>query len=88
LQAATREVRLRVKRVLANLEPITQQHDPILTDPRAVWLDITLSNVELESVTLLMKRGVVAMSYHTAFALALVGVHDLRYASRAQFASR
>jgi hypothetical protein len=57
LLAVTREVRLRVERVLTNLEPITQQRDPILTDPRAVWLDITLSIVELESVTILMKRA-------------------------------
>jgi len=57
LLAATKEVRLRVERVLANLEPITQQRDPVLADPRAVWLDITLSIVELESVTILMKRA-------------------------------
>jgi DNA polymerase III epsilon subunit-like protein len=41
----------------ANLEPITQQRDPALPDPRAVWLDITLSIVELESATILMKRA-------------------------------
>jgi hypothetical protein len=46
-----------MERVLANLEPITQQRDPILADPRAVWLDVTLSIVELESVTILMKRA-------------------------------
>jgi hypothetical protein len=57
LVAATNEVRLRVERVLANLEPITQQRDPVLADPRAVWLDVTLSIVELESVTILMKRA-------------------------------
>jgi hypothetical protein len=57
LVAATREVRLRVERVLTNLEPITQQRDPILADARAVWLDVTLSIVELESVTILMKRA-------------------------------
>jgi hypothetical protein len=57
LLAATREVRLRVERVLTNLEPITQQRDPVLADPRAVWLDITLSIVELESATILMKRA-------------------------------
>jgi hypothetical protein len=57
LQAATKDVRARVERVLANLEPITQQRDPVLADPRAVWLDITLSIVELESVTILMKRA-------------------------------
>jgi hypothetical protein len=56
LQAVTREVRQRVERVLTNLEPIIQQRDPILADPRAIWLDITLGIVELESVTILMKR--------------------------------
>jgi hypothetical protein len=57
LPAATKEVRPRVERVLANLKPITQQRDPVLADPRAVWLDITLSIVELESITILMKRA-------------------------------
>jgi hypothetical protein len=57
LAAATKEVRLRVERVLTNLEPITQQRDPILADPRAVWLDVTLSIVELESAIILMKRA-------------------------------
>jgi hypothetical protein len=57
LLAATKEVRLRVERVLTNPEPITQQRDPILADPRAVSLDVTLSIVELESVTILMKRA-------------------------------
>jgi len=57
LVAATRDVRSRVERALTNLEPITQQRDPILADPRAVWLDVTLSIVELESITILMKRA-------------------------------
>jgi len=55
LLAATKEVRMRVDRVLT--EPITQQRDPILADPRAVWFDITLSIVESESATILMKRA-------------------------------
>jgi hypothetical protein len=57
LAATTKDVKLRIERVLANLEPITQQHDPILVDPRAVWLDITLSIVELESAIIIMKRA-------------------------------
>jgi hypothetical protein len=57
LVAASRDVRLRVERALTNLEPITQQRDPILADPRAVWLDVTLSILELESVIILMKRA-------------------------------
>jgi hypothetical protein len=51
LAATTKDIKLRIKRVLVTLEPITQQRDPILADSRAVWLDITLSIVELESVT-------------------------------------
>jgi hypothetical protein len=57
LAATTKDLKLRIERVLANLEPITQQHDPILADPRAVWLDITLSIVELESAIIIMKRA-------------------------------
>jgi hypothetical protein len=43
--------------VLVNLEPITQQRDPILTAPRAVWLDITPSIAGLEGFIILMERG-------------------------------
>ena len=57
LVVTTKELRLRVERVLANLEPITQQRDPILAYPRAVWLDITLSIHELEAAASLMKRA-------------------------------
>jgi hypothetical protein len=57
LEATTKDVRLRIERVLANLEPITQKRDPILADPRAVWLDITLSIVELESAVVVMKHA-------------------------------
>jgi hypothetical protein len=57
LEVTTKDVKLRIERVLANLEPITQKHDPILADPRAVWLDITLSIVELESAVAIMKHG-------------------------------
>src|SRR5262249_988607 len=57
LVATTKELRLRVERVLANLEPITQQRDPILADPPAVCLDITLRIHELEGAASLMKRA-------------------------------
>jgi hypothetical protein len=48
--------RARVERVLTNLEPITQDRDPVIQCPRAVWLDITLSIVELESAIGVMKQ--------------------------------
>jgi len=57
LAATTKEVKIRIERVLANLEPVTQQRDPILADPRSIWLDITLSIVELESAVIIMKRA-------------------------------
>ena len=46
LAATTKDTKLRIKHVLVNFEPITRQRDPILRDPCAVWLDITLSIVE------------------------------------------
>jgi hypothetical protein len=57
LAVATKDVKARIERVLANLEPITQQREPVLSDPRAVWLDITLSIHELEAVAAFMKRA-------------------------------
>jgi hypothetical protein len=57
LAVTTRDVKTRIERVLTNLEPITQQREPILSDPRAVWLDITLSIHELEAAATLMKRA-------------------------------
>ena len=54
---ATKDVKARIERVLASLEPITRQHEPILADPRAVWLDITLSIHELEAAAAFMKRA-------------------------------
>jgi hypothetical protein len=57
LAVTTKYIKLRIERVLANLEPISRQRDPILADPRAVWLDITLSIHELETAASLMKRA-------------------------------
>jgi hypothetical protein len=57
LVVTTKDLRLRIERVLANLEPITQERDPVLADPRAVWLDLTLSIHELETAASLMKRA-------------------------------
>jgi hypothetical protein len=57
LAVATKDVKARIERVLANLEPITRQREPVLSDPRAVWLDITLSIHELEAVAAFMKRA-------------------------------
>ena len=57
LVAATKDVKARIERVLTNLEPITQQRDPVPSDPRAVWLDVTLSIHELEAAVKVMKKA-------------------------------
>jgi hypothetical protein len=57
LAATTRDVKARVRRVIADLERIEQQRETLFSDPRAVWLDVTLSIHELEAVTSRMKRA-------------------------------
>ena len=57
LQAITKDVKARVERVIADLERIEQQRDPLFSDPRAVWLDVTLSIDELQAATAQLKRG-------------------------------
>jgi hypothetical protein len=57
LQAITKDVKARVGRVIADLERIEQQRDPLFSDPRAVWLDVTLSIMNLEAATAQLKRG-------------------------------
>ena len=56
LAATTRDVKARVRRVIADLKRIEQQRDALF-DPRAVWLDVTLSIHELEAATAQMKRA-------------------------------
>jgi hypothetical protein len=57
LAATTRDVKARVRRVIADLERIEQQRETLFSDPRAVWLDVTLSIHELEAATSQMKRA-------------------------------
>jgi hypothetical protein len=57
LQATTKDVKARVRRVIADLERIEQQRDPLFSDPRSVWLDVTLSIHELEAATTQLKRA-------------------------------
>jgi hypothetical protein len=57
LQATTKHVKARVRRVISDLERIEQQRDPLFSDPRAVWLEVTLSIHELEAATTQLKRA-------------------------------
>src|SRR6516162_431987 len=49
LQAVTRDVKARVRRVIGELEAIEQQQDPIFASPHDVFLELVLSIHELEA---------------------------------------
>lgn len=57
LAVTTRDVKARVRRVIGNLERIERQKGPLFSDPRGVWLDVTLSIHELEAATAQLKRA-------------------------------
>jgi hypothetical protein len=57
LAATTRDVKARVRRVIGDLERIEQQKGPLFSDPRGVWLEVTLSIHELEAATAQIKRA-------------------------------
>ena len=57
LQAVTRDVKDRVRRVSGGLEAIEQQKDPIFADPRDVFLELTLANHELEAAISKLRRA-------------------------------
>jgi NAD(P)-dependent dehydrogenase (short-subunit alcohol dehydrogenase family) len=44
LQAVTRDVKARVRRVIGELEAIERQQDPIFASPRDVFFELVLSN--------------------------------------------
>jgi NAD(P)-dependent dehydrogenase (short-subunit alcohol dehydrogenase family) len=44
LQAVTRDVKARVRRVIGELEAIERQQDPIFASPRGVFFELVLSN--------------------------------------------
>jgi hypothetical protein len=56
LQAVTRDVKVRVRRVIGELEAIEQQPDPIFASPRDVFLELVLSIHELEAATAKMRK--------------------------------
>jgi hypothetical protein len=57
LQAVTRDVKARVRRVIGELEAIEQQHDPIFASPRDVFLELVLSIHELEAAAAKMRQA-------------------------------
>ena len=57
LQAATRDVKDRVQRVIGELEAIEQHKDPIFTSPCDVFLELTLANHELEAAISKLRKA-------------------------------
>ena len=49
LLATTRDVKLRIRRVIGELEAIEQQQDPVFARPRDVFLDLHLAAHQLEA---------------------------------------
>jgi hypothetical protein len=57
LQAVTKDVKARVRRVIGELEAIEQQQDPIFTQPRDVYIDIDMAIHQLESAMSRMRAA-------------------------------
>jgi hypothetical protein len=57
LNAATADVKARVRRVIGDLEAIEQLKEPVLQDPRRVVLDLVLSVHQLESAIIRMRKA-------------------------------
>ena len=57
LQAVTRDVKARVRRVIGELEAIEQQQGPIFASPRDVFLELVLSIHELEAAAAKMRKA-------------------------------
>ena len=57
LQAVTRDVKARVRRVIGELEAIEQRQDPIFASPRDVFLELALSIHELEAAAAKMRKA-------------------------------
>ena len=57
LQAVTRDVKTRIRRVIGELEAIEQQQDPILASPRDVYIDLDMAIHQLESAMSSMRKA-------------------------------
>jgi hypothetical protein len=57
LQAVTRDTKVRIRRIIGELEAIEQQTDPIFTRPRDVFLDMVLAQHELEAVVSKLRKA-------------------------------
>ena len=57
LQAVTKDVKAKIRRVIGELEAIERQQDPIFTQPRDVYIDIDMAIHQLESAMSRMRAA-------------------------------
>jgi hypothetical protein len=57
LQAVTRDVKAKIRRVIDELEAIEQQQDPIFHSPRDVYIDLDMTIHHLESAMSRMRAA-------------------------------
>jgi hypothetical protein len=57
LQAVTRDIKARVRRVIGELEAIEQQQDPIFASPRDMLLELVIAQRELEIIIEKVRRA-------------------------------
>jgi hypothetical protein len=57
LQAVTRDVKAKIRRVIGELEAIEQQSDPIFAAPRDVYIDLDMAIHQLESAMSKMRAA-------------------------------
>jgi hypothetical protein len=57
LEAVTRDVKAKIRRVIGELEAIELQQDPIFASPRDVYIDLDMSIHQLESAMSKMRAA-------------------------------
>jgi hypothetical protein len=57
LQAVTRDVKTKIRRVIGELEAIELQQDPIFASPRDVYIDLDMAIHQLESAMSKMRAA-------------------------------
>jgi hypothetical protein len=57
LQAVTKDVKARVRRVIGELEAIEQKQDPIFASPRDMFLELVIAQRELEIIIEKVRRA-------------------------------
>jgi hypothetical protein len=57
LAVVARDLWLRCKRVPGNLDAIAQKQEPVLADPRTIFIELVLAETEIRAVIELMRRS-------------------------------